>query len=121
MDMDHSQIVKEGKKDVKRRNDNYRLTFGKFKNKKISYLVEEKEGLNYCIWLCKEKEKYYNEWYSNAVDKGNLGFSKREVRKDRLYSVLKFHLKRVGNYKSMLDNRIDQYGNKRRAIIKKSR
>jgi len=117
--MNHSQAVKEGKADVRRRNDNYKLTFGKFKNKKISKLVEEKEGLNYCIWLCKEREKQYNEWYYDAVDKGNGGFSKRQMRGDRLYSVLKFHLKRVRSYKSTLDYRIDQYGNKRRALRKK--
>ena len=117
--MNHSQAVKEGKADVKRRNNNYKLTFGKFKNKKISNLVEEKEGLNYCVWLCKEREKQYNEWYHHAVDKGNLGFSKRQMRQDRLYSVLKFHLKRVGSYKSILDSRIDQYGNKRRALRKR--
>lgn len=115
--MDHSKAIKKGRAYVRRRNLNYTLPFGKFKNSQISKLVEDKEGLNYCIWLCKEVEKGYNEGYRDP----NIGYSKKRIREDILYSALKYNLKRVDSYRSTLDRGIDQYGNRRRAAIKKRR
>tara|TARA_R110000796_G_scaffold249717_1_gene377832 strand:- start:533 stop:898 length:366 start_codon:yes stop_codon:yes gene_type:complete len=114
--MTHSERVKKGKTNVERRNNNYRFTFGKFKGKLIRKVIETEEGLNYCIWLCKTKEKDYNAHYE-----GGFGFSKTEIRKDRLYLILKFHLKKVKKYKKHLYPTIDAYGysrRKRRKMIK---
>ena len=100
----HSEAIKKGKADVERRNNNYRFTFGKFKGKLVKKVIETEEGLNYCIWLCKKIETDYNARYI-----GKFGFSKREIRKDRLYLILKFHLKKVKKYKKNLYPTIDAY------------
>jgi len=114
----HSEAVKKGKADVERRNNNYRFTFGKFKGKLVKKVIETEEGLNYCIWLCKKIETDYNAHYIWAKHEGGFGFSKREIRKDRLYLILKFHLKKVKKYKKHLYPTIDAYGYFKRKFSK---
>jgi hypothetical protein len=108
-DKQHSEAIKKGKTDVERRNNNYRFTFGKFKGKLIKKVIETEEGLKYCIWLCKKIETDYNTHYMWAKHEGGFGFSKREIRKDRLYLILKFHLKKAKKYKKYLYSTIDAY------------
>ena len=110
-----SEEIKEGKKDVNRRNNNYRFTFGKFKGKAIKKIIETKEGLNYCIWLCKKIETDYNEhWFAVKHEDGS-GFSKTSIRKDRLYLILRFHLRKNKKYKNYLNPEINAYNVKKKS------
>ena len=110
----HSELIKKGRANVNRRNNNYRFTFGKFKGKSIKKIIETEEGLNYCIWLRKKIEIDYNEHYKWAKNEGGFGFSKREIRKDRLYLILKFHLRKIKKYKKYLNPEINAYNVKKK-------
>jgi hypothetical protein len=114
----YSKEIKKGKEDVKRRNNNYRFTFGKFKGKSIKKIIDTEEGLNYCIWLCKKIETDYNAHFFHVQYEGGFGFSKREIRKDRLYLILKFHLKKIKKYRKYLNPEINAYNVRTRNVKK---
>jgi len=97
-------IRKEGKERMNRLNNNFRFSNGKFKGSLIRKIITTPEGLNYCMWLCKKIETDYND---------HPFFSKREVRNDRKYFALKYHLRKIGKYKKYLKREI--YSGKNRS------
>ena len=90
--------IKKGIEEANRLKNNYRFSFGKYKGKLMRKVIEEKEGVDYCIWLCKTIEQNFNK---NPQ-------SKRAMRKNKRYKALKYHLRKIKKYKNYLT--INIYG-----------